>query len=142
MTRDYIKYRSGYKYQIVESYEVKVNITPEEDKVMDFVSLTADGLLTMKKGYAWDGPSGLTLDTKTFMRGSLVHDALYQLLRHEKLKPELREDADKELRRICLEDGMSKPRAWYVYKAVQKGAGFAAAPENKKKIHFAPKPPE
>jgi len=41
----------------------------------------SDGGLLIKAGYSWDGPSGSAIDTKNFMQGSLVHDALYQLLR-------------------------------------------------------------
>ena len=47
--------------------------------------LNTKGHLIIKRSYAWDGPSGPTIDTKNFMRGSLVHDALYQLMRHEHL---------------------------------------------------------
>jgi hypothetical protein len=133
-----IKYRGGYKYQLVESYEVKVSITLDEDIDIDYLALTGDGLLTIKKGYAWDGPSGPAIDTKNFMRGSLVHDALYQLLRLERIDKKWRAQADLELKRICLEDGMSSFRAWYVHRAVHRGAGFAASPESKKKDCYAP----
>ncbi len=63
----------------------------------------------------WDGPSGLTIDTPNFMRGSLVHDTLYQLLRNELIEQKWRDEADEELRRICREDGMSKICANWVY---------------------------
>jgi len=76
--------------------------------------------LTIHEGYAWDGASGPTIDTKSFMRGSLVHDALYQLISTKKLGKEHRRDADKVLYRICREDGMSWFRAKYVYYAVRK----------------------
>ena len=134
----HIKYRSGYKYQLVEEYPVAVSIQPEADIDTDYIVLKTGGLLTVKKGYAWDGPSGLTFDTKNFMRGSLVHDALYQLMREELLPASCREQADLELHRICREDGMSRFRAWYILLGVRKGAGFAASPESKKKILTAP----
>jgi hypothetical protein len=72
------------------------------------------------------------------MRGSLVHDALYQLLRNELLEPKWREETDRELVRICREDGMSRIRAWWVYRSVRLGGEPAAAPESRKKIHTAP----
>ena len=86
MSKPYIKYRSGYKYWLAEEYQVKVSIIPENNVPKDkttksFIELTTDGVLTIKKGYAWDGPSGPTLDTKNSMRASLFHDALYQLMR-------------------------------------------------------------
>lgn len=75
-----------------------------------------------------DGPSGPTIDTKEFMRGAFVHDALYQLIREGHLLMRDRKQADKILRRMCIEDGMSRFRAWYVYEAVSRFAKWAAKP--------------
>ena len=127
-----IYYKKGYKYQLSKTYICKVNICPSENIDSRYIYLDKTGLLTIYWGYAWDGPSGPTFDTKTFIRGSLVHDALYQLIRTRGLPLEYRELADIELKRICLEDGMSRLRAWYVYHSVRKFAKFAALPENKK----------
>jgi len=138
MTKPDIKYRSGYKYQIVEDYQVKVSVLPNSDIETDYIDLSTNGMLVIKKGYAWDGPSGPTIDTPNFMRGSLVHDALYQLLRNELIDEKWRDEADEELRRICLEDGMCKMRTKWVYIAVRKWGKVAASPESKKKIHQAP----
>ena len=81
-------------------------------------------VLTVHAHYAWDGPSGPTFDTKTFMRGSLFHDALCQLIGEGLLDKKYRKYADQLLRQICLEDGMSKFRAWYVYMAVRAYSKF------------------
>lgn len=125
-----IKYKDGYKYQLVETYSVRVAIRPAAHVRHDFISLSPLGFLSIRKGYAWDGPSGPTIDTKNFMRGSLVHDALYQLIREGLLPLSEREQADAELRRICLEDGMSGVRAWWVYQGVRIfGDTAAATPE-------------
>ena len=94
--------------------------------------------LSIKEGYAWDGPSGPTIDTKDFMRGALIHDALYQLLREGQLPKEDRKVADKVLKRTCLEDGMFPLRANVVYLAVRAFASFAADPANKKPVVYAP----
>ena len=133
-----IYYKSGYKYQLTSDYTVKVGIRPKETVETERLRLTPEGILTILKGYAWDGPSGPTLDTRSFMRGSLVHDALYQLIRMELLPKGERKAADKVLRRICKEDGMWSARAWWVYKAVQRAGGSAADPDNRKKIKKAP----
>ena len=138
MTKPYIKYRSGYKYQLVEEYQVKVSMIPENNIKTAYIELNTEGMLIIKKGYAWDGPSGPTWDTPNFMRGSLVHDALYQLLRNKFLEQKWRDEADEELRRICREDGMSKIRAWWVHRALRFGGGRAASPESRKKVHKAP----
>ncbi len=125
-----IKYKDGYKYQLAEGYHVKVSIFPASQVRHDFISLSPLGFLSIRKGYAWDGPSGPTIDTKNFMRGSLVHDALYQLIREGLLPLSERENADAELRRICLEDGMSAVRAWWVFQGVRIfGDTAAATPE-------------
>ena len=140
MARDEIRYRSGYKYQLVEEYLLTVSVTPDDAvEVDEFIDLSTEGVLVIKKGYAWDGPSGPTIDTKNFMRGSLVHDALYQLMRAERLsKDQWREEADLELKRICLKDGMSRIRAWWVHRGVRLGGDPSASPESRKEIHTAP----
>jgi len=113
-------------------------VIPASNIKTDYIDLDTEGMLVIKKGYAWDGPSGPTFDTPNFMRGSLVHDALYQLLRNELLEPKWREEADNELARMCREDGMSRIRAWWVHRSVRLGGGPAASPEARKKIHTAP----
>ena len=112
----------GYKYELLE----EVQVPSLEDFEIDTAYIVLkDGILTIKKRYAWDGPSGPTFDTKTFMKGSLVHDALYQLIREGLLSAEYRKYADEQLRDICLAEGMSKFRAWYYYWGVRIGGGAA-----------------
>lgn len=124
-----IKYKAGYKYQLQENYSVTIPIKPATDIITEYITLTAQGLLFLKEGYAWDGPSGPTVDTLNFMRGSLLHDALYQLMREGRLDRNLhRETADQILRDTCLEDGMWSFRAWYVYQAVRLFARESADP--------------
>lgn len=74
----------SYKYQLVEEFTYETGITGF-NILTDYVQLNDEGLLTIRKNYAWDGASGPTFDTKNSMRGSLVHDALYQLLRRKEL---------------------------------------------------------
>lgn len=138
-----ISYKKGYKYQLVEQYEVTITIRPEEDvsSPSGYITLTKDGLLTLSKGYAWDGPSGPTIDTRDFMRGSLVHDALYQLMRESLLDNDIyRDPADRLLQSMCKEDGMCHLRAWWVlYKGLRIGGDPAAEPDNRRPITKAPK---
>lgn len=137
----YIFYKSGYKYQLHSDYEVKVKVTsPGLPIDVGYLRLTCNGELLIRRGYAWDGPSGVTVDTLNFMRGSLVHDALYQLMRQQLISKAMwRDVADRELQRICIEDGMSKARASYVYWAVRLFGNKAASKENRRKIERAPK---
>ena len=131
-----IYYQSGYKYQLVHSYTVQTSVIPKKNIKTRFISLDTDGVLIVNVGYAWDGPSGPTIDTKNFMRGSLVHDALYQLIRQEYLSGTDRIKADKELKRICKEDGMCKIRAWWVFVGCKYFGGSAT--KHKRKILYAP----
>ena len=122
-----ISYKGGYKYQLRESYTVLISIKPPMPILTQYIDLYTDGRLVIKEGYAWDGPSGPTIDTQTFMRGSLVHDALYQLMREDYLSPiTYRKEADKILKKLCLEDGMWSIRAWWVYWGVRFFGGLAS----------------
>lgn len=138
MSRPRIWYRDGYKYQLAGDYIVATSVTPDEEIVTEFIELTLAGIITIRKGYAWDGPSGPAIDTKNFMRGSLVHDALYQLMREGHLSESWRDEADGELRRMCIEDGMSALRAWWVYRGVRFGGGPAADPHRDRAPVSAP----
>jgi hypothetical protein len=139
MAEEFVRYKGGYKYQLHESYKTTIRIMPSEDIETDYIALDQRGLLVLRKGYAWDGPSGPTIDTRNFIRGSLVHDALYQLMRMKHLSDELhRKDADKELRRMCIEDGMSSIRAFWVYESVRQFGGSAASADNVKPVLVAP----
>lgn len=132
-----LKYTSGWKYQVAETYFIQISIGGYTIHT-DYIDLSDDGMLMIKKGYAWDGASGPAIDTKNFMRGSLVHDALYQLMRQGHLPQEWRASADDELRRICLEDGMSRIRAAWVHWAVRTFAKRPAQPTSLRAVLTAP----
>ena len=132
-----IAYKKGYKYQLVEKLVAGTLVMPDDDIVTDYIELTKTGVLTIHKGYASDGPSGPALDTKNFMEGAFVHDALYQLLRQEVLHPEYRDDCDRELQRVCRMNGMSAIRAWWVYHGLKVFGSAAASPRNQKEVIYA-----
>ena len=122
-----IRYRSlrRWKYQLAESYSVVTDIKALEDIVdHEFICLSAEdkvsarGTLILKKGYAWDGAT-CAIDTKTIMRASLVHDAFTQLIAEKRLPFPFRKRADKILYDMCIEDGMSRIRAFFVFHAVR-----------------------
>ncbi len=133
----HIEYKKGYKYQLYTNYELETSIKPDADVEMKFIALTAQGKLTIKKGYAWDGPSGPAVDTDNFMRGSLVHDALYELMRYDELDPDTcKHKADQIMKELCIQDGMSKLRAWWVFKGVDWFGGRSTKRE--RPVHTAP----
>jgi hypothetical protein len=137
-----IRYSCGYKYQLRRRYEVLLPELADQTRApirTEWIELDPDGTLRLAAGYAWDGPSGPTFDTLDFMRPSLGHDGLYQLLREGHLPPACRLIADKILHRHCLEDGMPRIRAAWVYLGVRFGGGPGADPALVKPDTFAPK---
>jgi hypothetical protein len=119
----YVKYTSGYRYQLEEDFQLLTDLRPLQPGGNRWASLDDLGILRISAGYAWDGASGPAVNTKNFVRGSLVHDALYQLIRAGVLQYEDRKRADEILREIVLEDGMWHLRAWWVYTAVRLFGG-------------------
>ena len=115
------------KYHLDRFYHSKTNILGY-DIMEEFYSLRPDGWLSIQEGYLWDGPSGPTVDSKSFMRGSLVHDVVYSMLRKQLVPAWTRLEADLLLFVICREDGMSMFRATYVYRGVANFARLSSLP--------------
>ena len=121
-----ISYKQGYKYQLVADYSLQLDFVPPQAVHSTFLEISTEGLLLIKSGYCWDGASGPAIDSKNFMRASLVHDALYQMLRNQQLPAALRLQADQQMLSILKHDGMSWPRRWWVYQGVRIFGGQAA----------------
>lgn len=139
---DSIAYRAGYKYQLVQDYAVQIPILPPHDISIRFIRLTKDGWLTIREDYAWDGPTDPAQDAITGMRASLVHDALYQLIREGALTAEQgRGVADLIFFNMLKEDGMLLARAQLWYQFVSTFGQPYAAPESIRPIRYAPRPP-
>lgn len=134
----YYQKTNVFKYKLTEDYFIDL---PEKFRShyinTPFIKLHKTRLYIIK-GYRWDGPSGPTLDVRSFMRGSLIHDALYQLIREGRLEKRLRRDADKLLRSHCREDGMNWLYSYVVYKALRLFGGKAVNPEGHITIVKAP----
>lgn len=160
-----MKYRSGYKYQLAADETILLPDIPlVSGKVLkaprgydidtQFIRLTPEGKLTAKNGYAYDGPSGPTLDSKYCMRGPLYHDEGYQLMREKRLPLEFRPYFDALMYIIILEDGYKmvdhwghiepiktiekkavKARVYVWYQAVYGCAESAALPENDRIVY-------
>ena len=110
-----------YKYKLLQS-EKFIILKPTllksiKEKYFIFNENTLE--LDILEGYCWDGPSGPAIDTQNFMRGSLLHDCLYQLIRDGYIIPSYRKTADIFLFKICREDGMSWIRGVWVYLGVR-----------------------
>lgn len=128
-------YKAGYKYVVHDRFYYDTGIVGHA-VAMTHLTLDGHGTLCIEPGYAWDGASGPAIDTVNFRRGSLVHDALYQLIAEDALPFSCRKIADDILVKICKEDGMWFPRRWWVKAAVNIFG--ATALENRNPILFAP----
>lgn len=136
---DRIAYKCGYKYQLVEQYVLFTDIEIPEKIETPYATMHEIGVLYIEAGYAWDGPSGPTFDTPDSMRGSLVHDVLFQFMREGLLDfRKFRALADALIRKICIEDGMHPIRAAAWYRALVRFGESSADPKNDKKVMYAP----
>lgn len=115
-----IKYKAGYKYQLLETCIHKINLPECPGNEWVFIR---NGKLYINRGYAWNGANGPTIDTKNSMRGSLVHDALYQLMELKELHPHYRKAVDRIFYNMLREDGMSWVRAKLWYRSVRLFGG-------------------
>ena len=132
-----VRYRDGYRFQLAEPFQAQTGILvacPGNQ----FVGLAADGTLTLAAGYAWDGASGPIKQDATVIRGSLVHDGLYQLMRENELPASFRGIADDLLKTMCKEDGMPSWQAWLVHLAVKTFGGKYVDPSSRKPVLEAP----
>jgi len=141
---DSLQYRKlpCYKYEVASAFSVALPDGLACDLGWNSEYLQISGCdLSIKPGYCWDGSSSIAIDSDKDMRASLVHDALYQLMRMGILDYKTqRKAADELYRDMCVEDGMWKVRAWWRYKAIRKGGEkfTRPQPELREAIHEAP----
>lgn len=110
-----MKYMKGFKYQLTEPWWERLTIYPDDGIDTEFISLSRDGLLILKKGFAWDGPSGPTIDTPDSLVGSGVHDADCRLMSWGLLSRSWKDKADAIARDLWIRSGMPEARAnlWF-----------------------------
>lgn len=146
MTTEYVdrwaeslQYAKGFKYQCMKDAQVYVgDLGQTFDIDLDWLSLTVTGVLTIKKGYACDGPSGPTWDTPNLMRAAFAHDALYELIRKRLLPPSARLAADTMYYEQLIVDGTWIARAKWHYWGVSNKGEDSTLPSNQRKILYAP----
>lgn len=99
----FFRKRKRYNYVLAADYHLPTRLRPTQRvERMPVLILNTNGELTIKAGYAWDGITGIP-DLKSMLLPSLVHDALYQLMREGCLPQSARKDADELFRDLCLE---------------------------------------
>lgn len=95
-------------------------IIPEVACGNEYFALLRTGDLIIRKGYAWDGASGPTFDTKSSMRPSLIHDCFCQMMQEHMLDwKRWHQEVNKYFMDLCIEDGMGNFRASLWYSAVE-----------------------
>ncbi len=135
-----LKYRKGYKYQLAADLVYKTNLRPIEDASSESgrIKLHTDGILLIKEGYAFDGPSGPIIDRDSNMAASGVHDGLYQLMREQALPHKYWREADYEYAKVLGMCGSWRITINYSLWGLKKANGRAALPKNRKKVYEAP----
>jgi hypothetical protein len=141
MSTPVVRYRNGLRFQLAEPFQCATPIT-EACAGNHWVGLAADGTLTIAAGYAWDGASGPIAQGPEVIRASLVHDALYQLMRECGLAATWRQPADALLRQMLVEDGLHAAMAALVYQAVRTFGAQFADPKSQRPVLTAPCVPE
>ncbi len=112
-------------YRLLRDYTTHTRIKGTVISGGGFLEL-CDGDLLIRAGFPCDGPSGPTVDTKSFMRAAFGHDAKYSLMREGLIPQSSRIIADREMRIDNEKDGMGAIRCFYTYWAVRLFAGYAA----------------
>ena len=109
----YSKYK--YKFKVEENFSIELPF-----KIPDFehpYASSKDSILSIKRGYAWNGASGPVINTRDTLVASLVHNVLYQAMRLNLIKSskENRMIADKNFFEILKMNGVNSIRrkVWY-----------------------------
>jgi hypothetical protein len=116
-----MKYSKGYKYQLEEEYSVQ---TPVKGvSIADpYFMLEPSGWLTIHRGWAWDGASGPTFDSKSSMTPSMVHDVFCVCMRDGRLSYDEWQDIVNDFfRDQCVQCGMWAWRAVLWHHGVEIG---------------------
>lgn len=117
------KSAAPYRYELdgIHRYAVGRQF-PNAVGTSRFVALR-EGSIILADGYRWDGPSGPTIDTPSWMIASLVHDGLYQLMREGSIPESCRRDADVLMMELLKLHGMPWWRRAYTWAGVRLFGG-------------------
>lgn len=129
-----MKYKSGYRYKLDEAYLHELPFDVFDASINGWVVIV-DHRLAVANGYAWDGAStGLPWTPKKWLRPSLVHDALYQLIREGQLPMERRADADMVFYQLLRENQVNVLLAFPAYLAVRLFGNYFLRKGKKTKV--------
>jgi hypothetical protein len=101
-----------------KDYVRQTSIRPKRDLWFKRISLRDNGLLTIKKGYAWDFASG-AIDTNNIIESSLLHDAFCELIHNDLMSYHQWDAVAEEMRDLSRENGMSRLRSWWQCRVIK-----------------------
>lgn len=130
-----MNYTSGWKYRTEVNVEQLVPMKIEERRGNQWVSLQSivgsfanQSLLTIRNQYAWDGASFILFrwfgTPVRWLTPSLIHDALYQLMREEHLPLSMRKQVDGVFYHLLRDRGVAWWEAQLAYWAVRIGGNY------------------
>lgn len=138
-TRGRILYADGYKYQMRENAVADSRIRPGKLINHEYFAISVDGVILVRRGYAWDGASGPAIDDPGTLLPSVFHDAGYQAIQLKLLEEFWREALDQMYESLCIECGVNPARARAHYLALRGFGGYYnALPESYYPTKVAP----
>ena len=105
-------------YTLTRALSFATNVRPPFAIVMHYAALNQDGLLTLRPGFSWDGPSGPCPALICLMRASAGHDAFCRMIRAGSLPKKLQRRVDRFFYRIAREDATPLMIATVTYLAL------------------------
>ena len=97
----------GVKYQNAKTCIYDTGILLSNEITYNNITLTKFGILYVHAGYQWNGPN-IIPDSDSSMRGSLIHDALCELLAMGLLQKHHVKRMNDIFYDVCKADGMSE----------------------------------
>lgn len=115
-------YEDG-RHALYEAYQGKTLLRGHDVNAPQ-ATLLPNGVIVLKRGFMWDGPSGPAVNTLNTAIPSAIHDALYELIELGFLPPETRRSADKTYRDSLKTWGVPAWRRALHYRGVSLFGGF------------------
>ena len=138
-SQGHIYYGGGYKYQLRRNAVAESKIRLDKLINHEYFAISVDGVILVRRGYAWDGASFIAVDDPGTIYASVFHDAGYQALRLKLLDEVWREELDLMYEALCKEGGVNRIRAKAHYVALRIGGGYYnSRPESDYPTRVAP----
>ena len=122
----YVTSSGKYKHKLFKSYRIQTTYRPKKRIETEFITLCKNGVLIIKIAYRWNGLTFFP-EIKSMIRASLIHDALYELMKERLLDYKTdRNTADNLFREESVKDRTWRIVTEPVYIVLRTmGAGFA-----------------